>query len=233
MRKYVIWVHHGERVKSANIRNNRSQNSAMADRNGPMITWPRRNGDHDLPATKHENNHTIFGRISADLLKKSQKYWALSFWATVPTMWTLIAAISCDPCDRYNCCYNYLRPWSHIHHGEPKWHNIMFTFCKHSLKFLLSTTNATICDYSHDNLRPVKIAAGSPVGTLHYFFTGSWNLDESWLCSVVSVECLVLMWGGCLCFQARKAPDLYNESRQVSFTLWNEALSMLFYVFGR
>ena len=47
------------------------------------------------------------------------------------------------------------------------------------------------------------------------------------------VEICVLAWGTYLCYQARKAPDLYNETRQISYALWNEALWEIFIAIAR
>ena len=44
---------------------------------------------------------------------------------------------------------------------------------------------------------------------------------------------VLLGWGAFLCYRARKAPDLYNETKQISYALWNEALWEVFIVIAR
>lgn len=48
-----------------------------------------------------------------------------------------------------------------------------------------------------------------------------------------TAEVSFLGWGGLLCYRARKAPDLYNESRSVALSIWNEAIWSIVYVFAR
>jgi hypothetical protein len=49
----------------------------------------------------------------------------------------------------------------------------------------------------------------------------------------IAAEVCFMAWGGVLCYRARKAPDLYNESRSVALSIWNETIWAVVYLFSR
>jgi len=57
--------------------------------------------------------------------------------------------------------------------------------------------------------------------------------DDEAVSLIFSAECAFLLWGAVVCYHSRQAPDMYNESVQVGFVIWNESLWCLFYVFAR
>ncbi len=57
-------------------------------------------------------------------------------------------------------------------------------------------------------------------------------IDLHWL-FIFLAELVLLGWGAFLCYRARKAPDLYNETKQISYAWWNEALWEVFIVIAR
>ncbi|ELT93156.1 hypothetical protein CAPTEDRAFT_201375 [Capitella teleta] len=68
----------------------------------------------------------------------------------------------------------------------------------------------------------------------------SFTEDQWSICSLVwwepilvGVQICFMSWGGVLCYRARKAPDLYNESRSVGLSIWNESIWAIVYLFAR
>ena len=55
-----------------------------------------------------------------------------------------------------------------------------------------------------------------------------YSVGQFFLCFFLTAELCLLLWGIRLCIVVRKAPSEFNESRFISWAIYNETLLSLF-----